>query len=508
MDKHGNPSADSDDLDGDQWLRHRTRRKVLGAMALAGGAIAVSPQQAATASAIAAGPSSTSTCAPTCVTDFGAVGDGSTDDTSAIQSAINNLGADGGQVWFPPGVYRVAGTLNVNSTGVHLSGSSRRGTTLKFDNGAANCISITGAAPGVYDIKVADMFLDCRGKTGGTTLALFRANEVLLDNLKILGAWNGIDCDVVNTVSIRDTLVQTAGGTGSFGIRFKAPGDSSARSDVLTIYNTTVQNQYLGGDGLVWDGQANTLRTFGLGILGSRYGVLVKNSAGSNTYYPQFLESYDLEIDGCTASAIRIEGGTQMRFTACDIFNEGGGNTSNTHAVEILADAAGSITNSIQFIGGRIGACRQNAMRIAARNVIIQGVIVAGNSVAGSNQFSALKVVAPAQDIMVKGNTIGEYWGSLVNTKYGIEIDSGVTRLVEEGNSYLSCRSGAVLNNAAGDPSVVVRGGGLQPDGSASGTGVPRRSTPPVSPYPGLTYFDTSVNKVRTYDGTIWQNHW
>lgn len=42
------------------------------------------------------------------VKDFGAVGDDTTDDTVAIQNAINSLGAQGGTVYFPTGVYLVS----------------------------------------------------------------------------------------------------------------------------------------------------------------------------------------------------------------------------------------------------------------------------------------------------------------------------------------------------------------------------------------------------------------
>ena len=33
-------------------------------------------------------------------------------------------------------------------------------------------------------------------------------------------------------------------------------------------------------------------------------------------------------------------------------------------------------------------------------------------------------------------------------------------------------------------------------------------SSAPASPTTGFTYFDTSLNKVRTWDGAAWQNHW
>jgi Pectate lyase superfamily protein len=50
------------------------------------------------------------------IRDFGAKGDGSTDDSGAIQAAINSLGgaSGGGFLFVPPGNYRVGTTIDVN----------------------------------------------------------------------------------------------------------------------------------------------------------------------------------------------------------------------------------------------------------------------------------------------------------------------------------------------------------------------------------------------------------
>ncbi|MFC3770175.1 glycosyl hydrolase family 28-related protein [Paenibacillus sp. GCM10012303] len=53
------------------------------------------------------------------VTDFGAVGDGTTDDTSAIQSALNAT-ATGGTVYFPMGTYLISSQLTVSNKEIHL----------------------------------------------------------------------------------------------------------------------------------------------------------------------------------------------------------------------------------------------------------------------------------------------------------------------------------------------------------------------------------------------------
>lgn len=64
------------------------------------------------------------------VRDFGAVGDGTTDDTAAVQSAVaaaKAVGASscGAVVYFPPGRYRMSGAINLdNARNVTLQGAS------------------------------------------------------------------------------------------------------------------------------------------------------------------------------------------------------------------------------------------------------------------------------------------------------------------------------------------------------------------------------------------------
>lgn len=66
------------------------------------------------------------------VTDFGATGDGVTDDTVAIQATIDSLASSGGVVYFPPGEYRVARNIGVNDRwGIKVTNSN---ITLKGDH--------------------------------------------------------------------------------------------------------------------------------------------------------------------------------------------------------------------------------------------------------------------------------------------------------------------------------------------------------------------------------------
>jgi hypothetical protein len=64
------------------------------------------------------------------VTDYGAVGDDSTDNTTAINNAIAAAIASKGKLFFPSGIYRHSGTINVTSD-LHIEGTTEKGIGAK-----------------------------------------------------------------------------------------------------------------------------------------------------------------------------------------------------------------------------------------------------------------------------------------------------------------------------------------------------------------------------------------
>lgn len=67
------------------------------------------------------------------VLDYGAVGDGATDDTAAIQAAIDAVPAAGGVVFFPAGTYRLTDALTGARSNLALVGADRYLSRLKPD---------------------------------------------------------------------------------------------------------------------------------------------------------------------------------------------------------------------------------------------------------------------------------------------------------------------------------------------------------------------------------------
>ena len=74
------------------------------------------------------------------VIDFGAKGDGVTDDTQAFQNAINLSASNGRSLFIPPGKYLISSTLNIKNAGFTMFGSNSRDSMIivsqNFNNGS------------------------------------------------------------------------------------------------------------------------------------------------------------------------------------------------------------------------------------------------------------------------------------------------------------------------------------------------------------------------------------
>ncbi len=78
------------------------------------------------------------------VKDFGAVGDGVTDDTDAINNALAAM-TSGGTVYMPEGTYKTTDSIVVGINGVTLIGAGRQATVIKPE-GTFNAIEVHGTS--------------------------------------------------------------------------------------------------------------------------------------------------------------------------------------------------------------------------------------------------------------------------------------------------------------------------------------------------------------------------
>lgn len=91
-------------------------------------------------------------------TGYGAQGDDTNDDTSAIQAAVNAAQNNGGGiVFFPPGTYKISGSITVTSNSIALMGASNGTVTLKqYTTGLTNgWVYLSSSFASMTNIRIA-----------------------------------------------------------------------------------------------------------------------------------------------------------------------------------------------------------------------------------------------------------------------------------------------------------------------------------------------------------------
>ncbi len=232
---------------------------------------------------------------------YGAVGDGSTDDTTAINNAIAALGANGGVVYFPPGTYKITSTIYLgdgSAGGVSTQQMIRlvgAGTSRYAGNqGATTELKWYGSAGGTL--------MQVRGPIIGVEIGHMRlhGNSLAGVGLSIIASVGGWfhDLDIGNGQSnsvgmVWDTVDHAEGGNGNNAVDRvviiqQASGASALKVGLTGVAGTTYR--------------AGTSRTvfsncdfFYAGNVDASYGIYLKN-ADNNT----FIESMAVKNSGET----------------------------------------------------------------------------------------------------------------------------------------------------------------------------------------------------------------
>lgn len=198
------------------------------------------------------------------VLDYGAKGDGSTDDTNAVQAAIN-AAALGGVVYFPKGEYvvttltssgpnkRFLGTNSGNKS--NQTSGSLHSSTIRFTETTNDAFTFTDA--GFFSKNVIFENLGFQANTAGSVLSFDTFGEVRFSDCLVnnLGTGDGISCVEVYLLSFTDCFITKTDNirqAGSAGVRL----DNSGLGGIFNFFTSTV-NQYESGirsDALYNDG--------------------------------------------------------------------------------------------------------------------------------------------------------------------------------------------------------------------------------------------------------------
>jgi hypothetical protein len=278
-------------------------------------------------------------------TDFGAKGDGSSDDWQAIQNALDAVPSGGAVVYFPNAVYEISQTLKVTVAGTKLLGDK---ASTGFSAGGSNQTTIdakAGFAANSPMIEVADVAdfamrdLTVHGpNTTGTSvgISLTGGGSAMLENVLVgRTAGDGVYADGVGPLVLRQVGVFHAGQDGTLpahGFNLQGIADSWY-TDCLAAGCSTSGWNIQGGDNSTWTGcRAED---------GYQYGFWFHDVAGLWGGYSFVGCSTDLnDADGFRIA--NLTGNGVIQLTGCEFRRDGNnaGAGSTTSAGIAVADCA------------------------------------------------------------------------------------------------------------------------------------------------------------------------
>jgi hypothetical protein len=388
---------------------------------------------------------------------YGAVGDGSTDDTQFVQDAINAAAAaKGGIVFFPPGTYKVyprmrtttlsgagAVALTVPSN-VSLRGSNQNASIL-LKGASGILLSLSGSGPSTDTsssthtmfASISDLGLFGTGSLTGLLLELYYCSAITVRDVQLQN--NNDTCvDLVECWDSRFYNVTVGGCSGAAGstsqpaMRIRSSGNASS-----TVWGYSLDNT----------NQIHLLNcrfeAFGTGALsighGANTGATGSPVNGVNGIY----------LTDCKFESSSIQ--SSVSFVSVD------STSRSVHATDIYcyADNLGATAPA--------GTTAPSMIIWQGQQSSLSNVLIA-NGTSSASIASGVVLYAPAQDTAVLRNVVGKYKLALTGAHIWQASSAGAF-------SYDNCT--ATLDTSTGTVTLTPVNGAA-PAVFAPGTALPQ----------------------------------
>lgn len=425
------------------------------------------------------------------VTDYGATGDGTTDDTAAINSAIAAVGAaGGGTVYIPAGTYRLT-----DSNPGAVSWDDNRALYVAYDN-----IRIVGDGIGSTILTLANS-ADCHVlQVGQRTASTLPIDNFQISNIEINGNrlnqtqptaandhWSGIYFVSNSTnITVRDMFIHDV---QYYGIGFQRDGFVNCRVEDCRIEDT-------GADGIDFkmDVNASGFGNYIRGVVVSRPGLNVTALGGLLTAQAGIDVRHGVDVSDCIVTEIgadvtgvrinaNIDNGSTYRSTITNAkcYSTGGTSSKGFQIGETDAHVVNCYTSGaeagfwVRSIGAQFVNCRADdgttgiyiyaaALEAIDNNSFINcgvtgntnGVYLGVAATGGidNTEFVSLSAVGNTSNVVIAS-------ADATNTRFsGGEIDGSISDSGTGTRALNTLGLGSRLISSGSDPTLEIRNTG------------------------------------------------
>lgn len=415
---------------------------------------------------------------------YGAVADGSTNDTAAVQAAVAavcGFANPGGEIFFPAGNYRIT-SVTIPCQGVYLVGAGvgnrdkANGTVINSLAGGKSPVFYfrAGSANYTYGGGVMNMAFKNDGNTIHPFIEADYTQQFVVDHVYSWGAYVGIRINggIALHMSRLRMEAMLPGGTGIelYGEGKTASGSSGTRLDTPVLDDISLSAGDASGPtgsvhatGILIHGFVATPQLLHVEILNAHYGVRIDCGGINQTATEldacvQFPDMRDVEIDFPDLYGIYAEDFQFLKCIGCYVHG------SSTMANGIKLANNKFMSYGAEILGGKVDSAQGSLVYST-----VQGTHVTDNDLASANEggqggaaveMQADKGGSTVAHSIIAGNTMCLFRGVAPTTMTGVNIGATMTSVAVTGNDFTGCATGVAYS---GTSASIVQSGNVAP---------------------------------------------
>lgn len=367
--------------------------------------------------------------------DFGAKGDGVTDDTAAIQAAIDS----GNNVHIPKGTYKISSTIKLVNDYQKLEGSGKN-TVLENSTTSARLFQIGDTG----NIGVSGQFCSLSNIT-------LKGNSNTTEGLAILGIVDDSITRAARDVSLTDVRIQDVG--AGYALRASAWELSTI---ALTIFDCN--------KGILLGSEANSCtftNTYVTGCTNEAVDLPNRSYAPSNIVFTGLTAQYS----GGSTATVHIDDGNVILFDG--LYLEANTATNNVY---VSTNAKGVTFNNVMHnLVSPTGTASRVITANAAKNFTVNGVTNIGGTVESLVRIEGTLPLSNIESLFVASGSVSVGLLDDQSTRKATTFIDGLdTKLVSTTITTLTSNPFLTFSDSASSASCQLRSGTGSPEGAVT----------------------------------------